>query len=321
MARLRVLLTDYAWNDVDVESQLLGEIDAELVVAEHQDAVELARLAKDVDGILTCWAQVSSEVIDAAPKCRVISRLGVGLDNIDVEAATSRRIVVTNVPDYCVTEVAEHTLALILALGRNIAFYHQQTKSGQYDLNAGPPLRRLHGQTLGILGLGRIGREVARRGMALGLKVIAASHRRGRSLEGVQWRQFQQLLSESDFVSLHLPLRDTTQRMMGEAEFAQMKPTAFLINTARGGLVDHEALATALPAGQIAGAALDVQDPEPPDLSKPPWNDPRVIVTPHAAFASKESLLELRQRATRNLIDVLNGRKPENVVNPSVFKE
>ena len=144
---------------------------------------------------------------------------------------------------------------------------------------------------------------------------------RGRSLDGVDWRQFQQLLTESDFVSLHLPLDEATRRLMGEAEFAQMKPTAFLINAARGGLVDHQALATALAAGQIAGAALDVQEPEPPDLSKPPWNDPRVIVTPHAAFASKESLLELRQRATRNLIDVLSGRKPANVVNPSVFKE
>ncbi len=321
MARFKVLLTDYAWSDVDVESQLLGEIDAELVVAENQDAAELVRLVKDVDGIMTCWAHVSAEVINAALKCRVISRLGVGLDNIDVDLATRRRIIVTNVPDYCVTEVAEHTLALILALGRNIAFYHQQTKSGQYDLNAGPPLRRLHGQTLGIMGLGRIGREVARRGMAMGLKVIAGSHAHGCALDGVKWRQVQQLLSESDFVSLHLPLREATRRLMGEAEFAQMKPTAFLINTARGGLVDHQALATALATGQIAGAALDVHEPEPPDLSKPPWNDPRVIVTPHAAFASRESLLELRQRATHNLIDVLSDRKPANVVNPSVLKE
>jgi D-3-phosphoglycerate dehydrogenase len=339
MSRFRVLLTDYAWPDVEVERELLRTIDAELVVAPAADAGTLAQLAADVDAILTCWAQVPTAVIEAAPRCRIIARLGVGLDNIDVAAATRRGIAVTNVPDYCVHEVAEHTLALLLALARNIARFHRETKAGRYDRNAGPPLRRIAGQTLGIVGLGHIGREVARRAMGMGLRVIAS---RGQpvgqgsgpprtdevcptsvrleadpaSASGtLEACPTAELLAQSDYVSLHLPLTPETRHLINAAALARMKPTAYLINTARGGLVDQAALAAALSRDQIAGAALDVQDPEPPDLSQPPFSDPRVIVTPHAAFLSQDSLLELRRRATRQVIDCLCGRTPPNVVN------
>ncbi len=331
MSRFRVLLTDYAWPDVEVERELLRSIDAELVVAPAADAGTLANLAADVDAILTCWAQVPAAVIDAARKCRIIARLGVGLDNIDVAAATRRGILVTNVPDYCVHEVAEHTLALILALARKVACFHLQTKAGVYDRNAGPTVRRLAGQTLGIIGLGRIGREVAWRAIGLGLNVIAS--RGGRSadqearaehpgpqsglcgLSTLETCSTEEVLTRSDFVSLHLPLTAETRHLIDAAALARMKPTAYLINTARGGLVDHAALAAALNAGRLAGAALDVQDPEPPDLSQPPYSDPRVIVTPHTAFLSQDSLLELRTRATQQVIDCLCGRRPTNVVN------
>jgi len=319
MPRFKVLLTDYAWPDVEIERRTLTEIDAELIVAEkqQQDAAGLAALAREhqVDAIMTNWAKVPQPVIEASPKCRIVSRLGIGLDNIDVKYCTSRQIPVTNIPDYCLIEVAEHALALLLALSRKVAYYHQATKAGHYELQAGPKLRRIEGQTLGIVGLGNIGRKLAEKAMPLGLKIVAAS-RSGRSaMPGVTLVALDELLATSDYVSLHLPLTPETRHMIGAAQLAKLKSSAYLINTARGGLIDQSALAVALNAGKLAGAALDVQDPEPPDLSQPPFNDPRVIVTPHAAFVSEESLANLRSRVARQVATQLTGGVPENVVN------
>jgi D-3-phosphoglycerate dehydrogenase len=211
-----------------------------------------------------------------------------------------------------------------------VAYFHHETKAGRYDRQVGPALRRIAGQTLGIIGLGRIGNEVARRAAAIGMRVIASGRARSADREcgepmkalllsdsqpGIQRQPLHELLAESDYVSLHVPLTSETRHLMDAAALARMKPTAFLINTARGGLVDHAALAEALAEGRLAGAALDVQDPEPPDLSQPPLNDPRVIVTPHAAFLSQEALLDLRTRATQQVIDGLCGRTPLHVMN------
>jgi D-3-phosphoglycerate dehydrogenase len=317
--RYRVLLTDYAWPDLEIERSILAEYDAELVVSPSGDPDVLKKFAPDADAIMTNWVDVREEVIDAAPKCRIISRLGIGLDCIDVHHATSRGIPVTNVPDYCLIEVAEHTLALVLALARKIHVFHANAKVGRYDLSAGFPLRRVTGQTLGIVGLGNTGRQVALRAFALGLRVLATSRSRRDSPPGVAWTELDELLAESDFVSLHVPLTGQTRHMISAPQLSRMKPSAFLINTARGGLIDHAALAEALAGGQLAGAALDVQDPEPPDLSEPPYSDPRVIVTPHAAFYSNESVAELRRRASHQVGIRLAGGRPENVVNPEVL--
>ena len=319
MPKFKVLITDYAWPNVDIERSILAEIHAELIVAGSTDVESLAALARDADAIMTNWAKVPKAVIAAATRCRIISRLGIGLDNIDVAFATERKIVVTNVPDYCLTEVAEHTLALLLSLARKVAFYHHETQSGRYDLGAGPPLKRIEGQTLGIVGLGNIGRIVAAKAMALGLKILSTSRSRKEVPTGCRICSLEELLASSDYVSLHLPLTDATRRMIGARELALMKPSAYLINTARGGLIDQAALAAALDAGQLAGAALDVQDPEPPNLAAPPFNDPRVIVTPHAAFVSQESLSNLRARVARQVATFLKGQRPENVVNPAVL--
>jgi D-3-phosphoglycerate dehydrogenase / 2-oxoglutarate reductase len=319
MPRFKVLLTDYAWPDVEIERRTLAEIDAALVVADksQQDAAGLARLASEhqVDAIMTNWAKVPQSVIAASPKCRIVSRLGIGLDNIDVAYCTSQNIPVTNIPDYCLIEVAEHAIALLLALARKVGWYHQATKAGRYELQAGPKLRRIEGQTLGIVGLGNIGRKMAEKSLGLGLKVIATSRSGKNPLAAVKLVEFDELLTTSDYISLHVPLTSTNRHLFGREQFAQMKPTAYLINTARGGLIDQKALAAALTAGQLAGAALDVQDPEPPNLSEPPFNDPRVIVTPHAAFVSEESLANLRQRVSRQVATRLTGGTPENVVN------
>ena len=317
MSRFKVLLTDYAWPELEIERRTLAEIDAELVVAaeDQQDPASLARLAADVDAIMTNWAKVPAAVIDAAPKCKIVARLGIGLDNIDVAAASRHGMYVTNIPDYCLIEVAEHALALALALGRKVAFYHEQTKRGTYNLKAGPTLRRIEGQTLGIVGLGNIGTALATRAAALGLNVLATSRSRREGPPGVTVCDLDRLLKESDYVSLHVPLAPETKHMIGREQLALMKPTAYLINTARGGLVDHAALAEALAAERLAGAGLDVQEPEPPDLSQPPWNDPRVVVTPHAAFVSVESLENLRTRTSRQIVDCLSGSEPAHVVN------
>lgn len=319
--KYKVLLTDYAWPDLDIERKILADGDCELVVADKAktDAESLAKLAAPCDAIMTNWAKVPGSVIGAAPNCRIVSRLGIGLDNIDVEYCTAHKIVVTNVPDYCLIEVAEHALASIFAMGRKIGFYHQATKEGRYELQAGPKLRRMEGQTVGIVGFGAIGRCLAKKLQGLGLKVIAYNRSRKDPLPGVEWRELPELLKESDYVSLHVPATPQTKHLMGAEQFKQMKPSAYLINTARGAVVDEAALAAALAAGQLAGAALDVQQQEPCNLSQPPFNDPRVIVTPHAAFVSEESLANLRARTARQVVDRLHGRVPENVRNPEVL--
>ncbi len=319
MAKYQVLLTDYAWPDLEVERAILADCDAEIVVAPATDTATLVKLAPEADAIMTNWVDVRAPVIDAATKCKLIARFGIGLDCIDVERATERGIPVTNVPDYCLIEVAEHTLALLFALARKIHIFGADARAGRYDLSAGLPLRRIEGQTLGIVGMGGIGRRLAEKAGALGLTVLATSSTHRHTPSQVRRVHLNELLSESDFVSLHTPLTDQTRRMIGAAELARMKPTAFLINTSRGGLVDHAALAAALAANRLAGAALDVHDPEPPDLSQPPYSDPRVIVTPHAAFYSEESVAELRRRAAQQVGVRLAGGRPENVVNPAVL--
>ena len=320
MSRYKVLLTDYAWPDLDLEREILAEADAELVVAPESDEATLIRLADGVDAIMTNWAKVPESVISAASNCQIVSRLGIGLDNIDVAYCTSQKIPVTNVPDYCVIEVAEHTIAQLMSLGRKIAFYHHETQSGRYDLQAGDKLRRMEGQTLGIVGFGNIGRKVAEKALGLGMKVIAYSRSRRDPMPNVEYVEFEDLLKQSDYVTLHLPLTPETRHIIGAAELASMKPTAYLLNTARGGHIDTAALTAALAAGQIAGAALDVQEPEPCDLTQAPYNDPRVIITPHAAFVSQESLENLRSRVARQVAARLTGGIPESVVNAGVLQ-
>jgi D-3-phosphoglycerate dehydrogenase len=317
--RYRALLTDYAWHDVELEREILAAEDIDLDLAPDTDAATLTRLAPQADAILTCWAPVTAPVIQAASRCRIISRLGIGLDNIDVAAATERRMIVTNVPDYCVVEVAEHTLALLLSLARNLPSFDRAVQQGHYTRDVGPPLRRLAGQTLGLIGYGAIGQAVAERALGLKLNVLVTSRIRCQTSPGVTWCELEPLLAASDFVSLHLPLTPASRHLIGAAQLAQMKPSAFLLNTARGALVDHQALAAALANNQLAGAALDVQDPEPPDLSVPPYNDPRVLVTPHTAFVSQESLQNLRTRVCHQIAAALQGRVPEHVVNPEVL--
>lgn len=320
-AKYRVLITDRAWPDCEVEKRELARVDAEVIEAPPgADEATLVECASGVDAIATCWAQVTQAVIDAAPDCKTIARLGIGLDNIDVAYATSLKIPVTNVPDYCIPEVADHAIGLMLASLRNIAFLNQQTKQGIYNLSAAPLPRRVGSLTLGLFGFGLTGQAVAERARTFGMQVIATNSSGNDYGTGTRMVSFEELLEQSDVISIHAPLTDATVHQFDAAAFQKMKSTAIIINTARGALIDFDALKTAVKNEDISGAALDVFDPEPPDLSDPFFQHDRIIATPHAAFISQESLDELRQQAASQVADVLVGKKPSNVVNPAVYE-
>ena len=320
----KVLISDYAWKDLEIEKAILARVNAELLVSATCAEDELTALAPGAHGILTCWKHVTAKVVRAARECVAIGRYGIGLDNIDVACATELGIVVTNVPSYCVDEVSEHALALLLSLARKVTFYDRAIKSGVYDLQAQTPLFRVRGKILGIVGFGKIGRALYQKARGLGLQIIVFDPYIDRtSLDGfeVEVVDFRGLLGRSDFISLHVPLTPQTRGLFNLAAFRQMKPQAFLINTSRGHLVDAGGLRVALDEGLIAGAGLDVLPNEPPASDDPLVNHPRTIITPHAAFNSEESLLELRETAARQMAAVLCGTLPENIVNAEVLKQ
>jgi D-3-phosphoglycerate dehydrogenase / 2-oxoglutarate reductase len=310
----RILVTDAPWGDLDIERKILEAAGCEVIAAPDQDESTLIRIASDVDAIATCWCPVPASVIEAAPHCRHIARLGIGLDNIDIAAATRAGMVVTNVPDYCIEEVAHHALGLLLVHARRIAFFHLRTKRGEYELQAAGSMRRLCEQTLGLIGFGHIGRRLREMALGIGLSVIAHTPSADDYGTGCEMVPLEELLQRSDYVSIHVPLTDQTQHLLDAAALATMKPDAFVINTSRGAVIDQEALWESLQNNRLGGAGLDVFDPEPPDLTEPLFQDERVILTPHAAFMSHESLVELRTRVAGQILDVLAGRTPENVV-------
>lgn len=320
MSRFKVLQTDRAWPDTPLEQEILEEVDAELVAAPDGREETLIDLARDADVIFTNWAKVTEKVIEATTRCRLICRTGIGLDNIAIPAATRRGILVTNVPDYCVEEVADHTLALLLGLARKIAFYHQRTKAGEYRLQAGPSMHRLRTQTLGLIGLGRIGQAVAQRAKGFGLTVLGNTSSGSDHGTGLPMVSLEELLARSDYLSLHAPLTDATRHLLGPEKLQKVKPHVGIINTSRGPLIDPAALWQALQENRVGGAALDVFEPEPPDLSQPLYRDERVIVTPHAAFVSEESLTELRTRVAHQAVDCLSGKQPPHIVNPEAIR-
>ncbi|MBI2503096.1 MAG: C-terminal binding protein, partial [Candidatus Latescibacteria bacterium] len=270
--------------------------------------------------ILTCWAKTTRKVIEAAyPELKVIVRYGIGLDNIDVDFATGQHVPVLNVPTYCVVDVAEHTLGYILALSRKIAFFDRRVRQGSWNIQEALPLRRLKGKRLGLIGLGNIGKEVARRAQAFGMEVCAYTPKltpeRAREV-GALALSLDELLSTADFISLHLPLTPQNTGMIGQDQLRRMKPTAFLINTSRGKLIDEEALYQALTGGVIAGAALDVRIQEPPAAGDRLLQLENILHTPHASFFSRESIEELQEQAALEARRVLSGQAPLNLVNP-----
>ncbi len=319
----KILITDYAWCSLEPERKLLAEIGAELIVSETGDEAELLSFAPTVDGILTCWKPVRERVITAAEKCKIITRYGIGLDNIDVESATENGIIVTNVPTYCVDEVSDHAMALLLACARNISHFNIAVKSGIWEQNLGPQMYRLRGKTLGIVGFGNIAKAIITKAIAFGLNIAVYSPRalsEAIRQYGAEKVSFQELLKTSDFITIHAPLTPETHHMFSYEEFRAMKQTAYLINTSRGGIINTEALISALENGELAGAGLDVLEIEPPQSDEKLLKLDNVIITPHAAFISEESILELQITAATCVAQVLTGNLPETVINPSVLE-
>lgn len=319
MSSYRLLITDHPWEGVDIEQNILAPHGIQVVDAPDAEEATLVRLARDVQAIATCWGKVTGNVIQASEDCRIVCRMGIGLDNIDIATATARGIPVTNVPDYCVEEVADHTLGLMLALIRKIGFYHLRTKRREYELTAGLPIHRLRGRRLGLIGFGRIGQAVFERARPFGLDVVACTPSGNDYGTGCPMIELDELLETSDLISLHTPLTEATHHLLGVEAFRKMKPGTILVNTSRGPLIDPEALLNAIEAGHLRGAGLDVFEPEPPDLSLPLYQHEAVIVTPHAAFISEESVVELRERVARQIVTLFSGEVPPNVVNPEVL--
>ncbi len=322
----RILITDFVWPSTGPEREVLVDgLGDGVEVVEAPDGSEdtLASLAVDCDAIMTCFAQVTPAVVRAAERCRCISRYGVGVDNIAVDVATDLGIPVTYVPDYCVDEVSDHVMALLLAWNRQVGFYDGVAKAGRWEGTASPhPLTRLRGQSIGILGFGRIGRAVADKARAFGLSVLVHDPYLAADAslpDGVAAVAMDDLLTAADYVTVHTPLNDDTRGLVGERELGRMKASAYLINCARGPIVDEPALYAALRDGSIAGAGLDVMESAAPPADHPMFALENVIVTPHVAFLSQQSVLELEVRTARATVDVLQGRMPEFLVNPMVL--
>ena len=320
--RYRVLVTDYVWPTLDRERAILEPLGVELVPSPSGDEATLARLAAGVDGIMTCFASVTPAVVRAPAQLKVVARYGIGVDNIAVDVASGRDAVVTNVPDYCVEEVAEHALALLFACARRLTKYDRAVRDENWNSAVGTPLYRIAGKTLGIVGFGQIGSRMAAKAQALGLHVLAYSPRlTPADAQDVGCRAvgLAELLKASDFVSLHLPLTPQSAQMFDRARFSRMKSGAIFINTSRGGLVESAALAEALESGHLAAAGVDVLPQEPPEPDDPLLRQDNLVVTPHVAFNSEESLAELQTRTAQSVARVLQGRMPESVVNPEVL--
>jgi D-3-phosphoglycerate dehydrogenase len=317
-----VAVTDYVFPSLEAERTVLEPLGVELRRQQCRSEEEIIVLAQDSDAILNCYAKMTARVIEKLRRCKIIARYGIGVDNVDLAAASKAKILVTNVPDYCIDEVSDHALALLLALARRIAVADEAVKAGAWDVVAHAGIRRLRGQTLGLLGFGKIAKAIASKVQPLGMKLLVYDPYLDSALiaqHGAEAASLDRVIAEADAVSVHVPLSPETRNIIGKHELARMKPTAFLINTSRGGIVDEHALAMALKEGRLGGAALDVLSVEPPPTDHPLRQAPNIILTPHLAFYSRESVIELQTKAAEEVARALRGEPPRSPVNPEVL--
>jgi len=322
VARFKVVHADAGpRQSLERELEQLSPLGAELVATRARDQQELAESLRDADAILVSAAAISREVIDCLERCKVIVRYGVGVDNVDLDAATERCIVVAKVLDFCTEEVANHALMLLLACAKQVRRLDADMRSGVWMRRPRPRFPPVWGETLGIVGLGAIGRDLASKALALHMRVLAYDPYVDESAAqecGAALSDLPSLLEASDYVSLNAPLTEETQHMIGAEELARMKPTAFLINTARGAVVDEGALVEALRSERIAGAGLDVFEEEPLPADSPLLTLENVVLTPHTAGLSEESMRKVRTEVGKAAAAVLSGRWPKYVANPAV---
>ena len=306
-----VVQTDFAWPDVSIERAVIEGAGHQLIAGPATPAsaedIEALVAAHNPQAIMTCWAQVSAKAISAPTDLKIVQRIGVGLDNIAVPAATARGAWVANVPDYCVGEVADHAIALLLDWARGTVGFDRSVKAGAWN-PAAAKLRRVGDLTVGIIGVGRIGGATAQRLAAFGCRVLGYAPS-GRAVSGIEMMALDTLIAQSDAIIIHAPLTESSKHLINAERIAAMKPGAYLINVSRGPLVDTQAMIAALERGHLSGAGLDVVEGEPqPPRALVDRED--VIVTPHIAFSSEASLAELRRRSAEEVVRVLAGEAP-----------
>ena len=313
MTNPRIAVADSVFPSLDPATEIFAELDATVTLAEDSTPEAIIEVARDADALMVTFAQITSEVIGELRNCRAIGRFGIGVDNIDIDVATEAGIQVCYVPDYCLDEVSDHALALLMSLARKITYSNALVQSGRWEGKAVAPLRRLRGQTLGLIGLGKIPQTLVPKAKALGLNVVACDPYVSADVAtglAVQLLSFDELLAISDYISLHAPLTEETRNLFAADAFAKTKPEALLINTARGPMIDEQALADALDSGRLSGAGLDVMPNEPPAPDSPLLNRDNVILTPHTAYYSEDSMLDLQTKAARDVANVLSGEAP-----------
>jgi D-3-phosphoglycerate dehydrogenase len=303
------------------EQEAIRKAGGEFVIGQCTSEAEIAERAQEAEILFVAGSRlVTPAVMDALPQCRLIVRWGVGFDMIDVAAATTRGIAVANAPTYCTDEVAEHAIALLLAIARRMVLSHERMRAGGWQLPDGP-IHRLTGRTLGIVGCGRIGSKVATRALGLGFRVIAYDrYRSDEALRaiGVTPRTFDEVLTEADYLTLHVPLTGETRQLIDAAALAKMRPEAMLVNTSRGPVIDEAALIAAMSSGRLAGAALDVFEEEPLDPASPLRSLEHVVLTPHYAAYSIESIEAIRREMCETVAEWIGTGWSERVVNPEV---
>lgn len=314
--RPKVVITDCDHPSVEIERKVFSKIDPEFILAYCNTGDEVIKAAQDADGIINQYAPITRRVIESLKGCKVIARYGVGVDNIDIEAATEYGIIIANVPDYCIDEVSTHSMALILACARGITLLDGKISEKIWDFTLAKPLFRTKGKTLGLFGMGKIARALAQKASGFGFKIIAYDPYVSKVDDGIELVGFSKLLSDSDFISIHSPLTDKTRHSFGENELKAMKKSAYLINTARGPIIDERNLYVALKERWIAGAALDVMEKEPPDWENLLPKLDNLIITPHISFYSEESYVELKTKTAKAVLSVLKGGFPRAMVNP-----
>jgi D-3-phosphoglycerate dehydrogenase len=313
MASPVIAVTDNVFPSLDPAMSVLKRLDPQMRFAKSSGADDILAVARDADAVLVTYAKLTGDILRQLTRCRAIGRFGLGVDNIDLVAAAEKRITVTYVPDYCMQEVSDHAMALLLALARKITLSNKLVQAGRWEVPAVQPMHRIQGRVLGLVGFGNIPRALAPKAKAFGLRVV--SHDPyvapdALAAAGVEGVTLDQLLQMSDFVSIHAPLTPATRGLFGAELIGKMKPTAVLINTARGPLVDEQALVAALDTKKIAGAALDVLPTEPPPKDSPLIGRDNVILTPHTGFYSEEALVELQTKCASDVARVLSGEAP-----------
>jgi D-3-phosphoglycerate dehydrogenase len=308
-----IAVTDSVFPTLDPAMAALARLDPEMRMSKSSAAADILDVARDADAILVTYAKLTGDLLRQLTRCKAIGRFGLGVDNIDLPAAAEKGITVTYVPDYCIHEVSDHAMALLLALARKVPYSNKLVQSGRWEMPAVVPIHRLHGRVLGLVGFGNIPRRVAPKAQAFGIKVAAydpyapADAFKSLAVESVD---FDRLLRTSDYVSIHAPLTPETRGLFDAGVFAKMKKGALLVNTARGPLVDEAALIAALESGQLGGAALDVVASEPLAKDSTLIGRDNLILSPHTGFYSVEALNELQTKCASDVARVLAGEPP-----------